>query len=75
MSLGIIEGNAKAVMKASPISYIKDARLCDTLFNPEDSTGLICEINTRFFVDHEEPLKVLKNDPSKLTVASREFAR
>ncbi|PGH29399.1 hypothetical protein GX50_07856 [[Emmonsia] crescens] len=58
--LGLIKGNAKAVMEASPIPYIKDARLCGTLFNPEDSTGLICGVNTGFFVDHEEPLEVLE---------------
>ncbi|KAK2738145.1 hypothetical protein FQN55_000765 [Onygenales sp. PD_40] len=58
--LDLIKGNARAVMEASPIPYIRDARLCGTLFNPEDSTGLICGVNTGFFVDHEEPLEVLE---------------
>ncbi|OJD21471.1 hypothetical protein ACJ73_07186 [Blastomyces percursus] len=58
--LGLIEGNAKAVIEASPIPYIRNAKLCGTLFNPEDSTGLICGVNTGFFVDHEEPLEVLE---------------
>ncbi|KAK2797694.1 hypothetical protein FQN50_009118 [Emmonsiellopsis sp. PD_5] len=59
VSLDLIKRNAKAVMEASPISYIKDAKLCGTLFNPEDSTGLVCGVDTGFFVDHEEPLEVL----------------
>ncbi|KAL2359841.1 hypothetical protein RJZ56_007310 [Blastomyces dermatitidis] len=60
VSLSLIKGNAKAIMETSPIPYIKDARLCGTLFDPEDSTGLICGVNTGFFVDHEEPLEILE---------------
>ncbi|PGH02792.1 hypothetical protein GX51_04403 [Blastomyces parvus] len=60
VSLDLIKENAKAVMEASPISYIKNAKLCGALFNPEDSTGLICGVDTGFYVDHEEPLDVLE---------------
>ncbi|KAK2743502.1 hypothetical protein FQN57_004799 [Myotisia sp. PD_48] len=55
----LIEGSANAIMEASPISYIREARLRGTLFDSKDSTGLVCGVNTGFFVDHEEPLKAL----------------
>lgn len=47
-------------MKVSPIPYIRDAKLCGSLFDPGDSTGLVCGVDTGFFVDHEEPLDALE---------------
>lgn len=47
-------------MQASPIPYIREAKLRGALFEPEDSTGLVCGVNTQFFVDHEEPIEALK---------------
>jgi hypothetical protein len=47
-------------MKASPIPYIKNAKLSGTLFDSDDSTGLVSGVNTGFFVDHEEPLEALE---------------
>ncbi|QSS61132.1 hypothetical protein I7I51_03304 [Histoplasma capsulatum] len=58
--LGLVEANAKAVLEALPIPYIKNARLCGSLFNLEDLTGLVCEVDTGFFVDHKEPLEVVE---------------
>ncbi|EFW14307.1 hypothetical protein D8B26_007052 [Coccidioides posadasii str. Silveira] len=60
VSLNFIAENAEAIMKVSPISYVREAKLCGSLFEPEDPTGLICGVNTGFFVDHEEPLEALK---------------
>lgn len=59
VSLGLIKEHGKAVMEASPVSYIREARLRGTLFDAEDSAGLVCGANTEFFVDHDEPLKAL----------------
>ncbi|EEH19746.2 hypothetical protein PABG_02005 [Paracoccidioides brasiliensis Pb03] len=58
--LDFIKGNAEAIMKTSPISYIREAKLCGTLLKPNDSTGLVCGVDTGFFVDHQEPLEVLE---------------
>lgn len=58
--LDLIKENAKMIMEASPVSYIKDAKLCGCLFEPGDSTGLVCGVDTGFFVDHEEPLDALE---------------
>ena len=60
IAVDFIRDNAEAIMKVSPISYIKDAELRGSLFDPEDTSGAISSVNTRFFVDHTEPLKALK---------------
>ncbi|KAI1075300.1 hypothetical protein F5B20DRAFT_395395 [Whalleya microplaca] len=57
--LDFIVTNAESVMKASPISYIQNAKLCGSLFNEEDLTGMVSGVNTEFFVDHQEPLDAL----------------
>jgi hypothetical protein len=48
--------HAADVMTGSPVSYIKDARLCGSLFDSEDTSGLKCGVDSNFFVDHTEPL-------------------
>lgn len=47
-------------MKSSPIPYIQNATLRGTIFQPEDASGMVSGVNTGFFVDHEEPQKVLQ---------------
>ncbi|TFK75533.1 hypothetical protein BDN72DRAFT_831793 [Pluteus cervinus] len=59
--LGFISTDSDAIMKASPIPYIKDAKLCGTLFKPEDTIGLVSGVNTSFFIDHEAPLEALRS--------------
>lgn len=60
MSLDFIRDNAESLVKTSPIEYIRNAKLCGNLFEPEDSTGLVSGVNTMFFVDHDEPLAALQ---------------
>jgi hypothetical protein len=59
VAVGFIRDNAEAVMKVSPISYVKDAELRGSLFDPEDKSGVISSVYTKFFVDHTEPLEAL----------------
>ena len=59
MALDFIRDNAEAIMERSPISYVKDAELRGSLFSPEDTTGLVSSVDTKFFVDHTEPLEAL----------------
>lgn len=47
-------------MKVSPIGYVANAKLCGTLFNNEDTSGMISGVNTGFYVDHEEPFEALQ---------------
>lgn len=57
--LDFIKEYAEEIMKASPIRYVKGAKLCGRLFNPEDSSGLVSSVDTGFWVDHTEPLEAL----------------
>ncbi|KAL9043761.1 MAG: hypothetical protein Q9214_003060, partial [Letrouitia sp. 1 TL-2023] len=56
---GFIRDNAEAIMKGSPISYVKDAELRGSLFDSTDTSGAVSSVDTSFFVDHTEPLKAL----------------
>jgi hypothetical protein len=46
-------------MAQSPIAYVKDARLCGSLFSSDEAKGLISGVDSSFFVDHDEPLEAL----------------
>ncbi|TLD19497.1 hypothetical protein E2P81_ATG07114 [Venturia nashicola] len=58
-SLEFMKDNAHSIMKISPVGYVRDAKLRGSLFDPEDSSGLVSSVDTGFFVDHEEPLEAL----------------
>lgn len=59
MAISFIRDNAETIMKASPISYVKDAELRGSLFDAKDTSGVVSSVFTKFFVDHTEPLKAL----------------
>jgi hypothetical protein len=46
-------------MEASPIGYVKDAKLRGSVFTPSDTSGLVSSVDSGFFVDHAEPLEAL----------------
>lgn len=46
-------------MKASPVRYVREAKLRGKLFDPKDDSGLVSSVDTGFYVDHEEPLEAL----------------
>lgn len=58
--LDFIKEHAEGIMKASPIGYVKDAKLRGSLFNSDDVSGLVSSVDTGFWVDHAEPLEALK---------------
>ncbi|KAK9322281.1 hypothetical protein V1517DRAFT_339006 [Lipomyces orientalis] len=59
VDLDFIRKYTEAVMRVSPISYVKDAKLRGSLFDPGDTSGRISSVDTNFFVDHAEPLEAL----------------
>lgn len=59
LALDFIHDNADAIIKASPIDYVKNAALHGSLFDPEDTSGAVSSVDTKFFVDHTEPLEAL----------------
>lgn len=46
-------------MKASPIRYIRVAKLRGSLFDPENASGLASSVDIGFWIDHTEPLNAL----------------
>ncbi|KAI9879999.1 MAG: hypothetical protein M1830_006116 [Pleopsidium flavum] len=60
VNLDFIREHGEAIMKASPVSYIKDAKPTGNLFNPKAADGTVSCLNTSFFVDHTEPLEALE---------------
>ena len=58
-AMDFIRGNAGGIMEESPISYVSDARLRGSLFDPQDTSDAISSVYTKFFVDHTEPLEAL----------------
>ena len=59
VAVSFIRDHAEAIMKVSPIRYVKDAELRGSLFDPEDTSGVTSSVYTKFFVDHTEPLEAL----------------
>lgn len=60
VSLSFIKDNAEAVMRGSPVAYVREARLQGTLFESSaDTGGMVCGADTGFFVDHAEPREAL----------------
>lgn len=51
--------NAVSITEASPVPYIKSAKLSGKLFDVTETNGLISGVNTDFLVDHEEPKEAL----------------
>ena len=60
MAIDFIRDHADAIMKGSPITYVKNAELRGSLFDSEDTSGAVSSVCTKFFVDHTEPLQALE---------------
>jgi hypothetical protein len=50
-----VRDSAVRVMEASPVGYVREAKLCGRVFDETTEDGCVCAADTRFFVDHEEP--------------------
>ncbi|KAI2375422.1 hypothetical protein LOY91_002179 [Ophidiomyces ophidiicola] len=58
--LDFIQAHAAAIMKASPVSYVRDARLHGSLFDSATNPhGAVSSADTNFHVDHREPSAAL----------------
>ncbi|POS75360.1 hypothetical protein DHEL01_v206246 [Diaporthe helianthi] len=51
--------HAVGLIAASPVSYVKDAKVCGSLFEARDTTGMVSGVDSNFYVDHTEPLEAL----------------
>lgn len=59
VQLDFIRDHAEGMMRTSPVNYVRDARLRGSLFKEDEVEGMISSVDTRFFVDHTEPLEAL----------------
>ncbi len=60
-NLQFIHDYAARILEASPVDYLKQAKLRGSCFDPDsDSDGTISCVDTQFFVDHTEPLQALE---------------
>ncbi len=66
VSLDFAQAHAAAIMAASPVSYVRDAKLRGSLFtsgesndDDDDDDRLISGVDSGFFVGHAEPFKAL----------------
>ncbi|PBP18330.1 hypothetical protein BUE80_DR010801 [Diplocarpon rosae] len=50
---------AKEIIKASPVTYVKDAKLRGSVFDAGDTSGRVSSVDSAFGVDHNEPLEAL----------------
>ncbi|KAL7619834.1 hypothetical protein AAE478_010379 [Parahypoxylon ruwenzoriense] len=48
-----------SIIKASPISYVWNAKLRGSIFDAANSTRLVLGVNTAFFVEHQELTEAL----------------
>lgn len=58
-NLNVIRDYARIVMQSSSVSFVKEARSHGSLFGEGGSDGAVSTADTRFFVDHEEPMQTL----------------
>ncbi|KAK3346349.1 hypothetical protein B0T25DRAFT_592588 [Lasiosphaeria hispida] len=63
VQLGFMQSCASEVMAGSPIAYVRDPKLCGSLFQPDstvsDVNDLVSGVDTNFFVSHEDPLRAV----------------
>lgn len=59
VALPFMQDNAEAIMKCSPIGYVRDAELRGSLYDCKDKSGAISSVNTEFHVDHAQALEAL----------------
>ncbi|KAK0455319.1 uncharacterized protein EV420DRAFT_1644958 [Desarmillaria tabescens] len=60
IDLDFIRHNTPGMLSATPVDYLKDAQLRGLLFEERPIAGTISSIDTKFYVNRDEPLAVLK---------------
>ena len=60
--LQFVAANARAVLKSTPVAYLRGAELHGTLFGTQQAAGegVVTSVNTNYWIDHTEPLAVIK---------------
>jgi hypothetical protein len=61
IDLNLIRDNATKILEATNVEYLKSAEIRGDLFQDGPNGGAVSSVFTNFFVDHAEPLEVLKH--------------
>ena len=56
-----IRDHSQAILKASPVEYLRNATARGSLFDDDVTDGTTSAVDTGFFVDHTEPLEALED--------------
>ncbi|KAK2018661.1 hypothetical protein LZ32DRAFT_634731 [Colletotrichum eremochloae] len=59
VSMDFAREHAANVLKASPITYIREAKLRGSLFHCDDTSGMVSGVDSNYYVDHAEPFEAL----------------
>ena len=60
VDLSMTRSHARAIMDCSPVAYVKEAVLKGRLFEKDADENVVCCADTKFWVDHTEPLEALQ---------------
>ncbi|KAH7561581.1 hypothetical protein BM1_02685 [Bipolaris maydis] len=66
VNMEIAKEHAAGIMAASPVKYVRDAKLKGSLFGSGDD-GTVCCADTSFWVDHAEPFAALAEIKKRAT--------
>lgn len=64
VSFDVVREHGADIMAASPVKYVREAKLKGSVFGIED--GTVCCADTNFWVDHTEPLDILAEVKKKV---------
>ena len=67
LDLAFIRQHSKRILAASPVRYIRTARLRGTLFGEDDDPTVVSLADTQYFVDHAEPRAALEQWKAKMS--------
>jgi hypothetical protein len=60
VDLEMVKVHARDIMESSPVEYVKKVRLRGSLFGEDQEESVVSCADTKFFVDHAEPLDALE---------------
>ncbi|KAG7453219.1 uncharacterized protein BT62DRAFT_940616 [Guyanagaster necrorhizus] len=60
IDLDFIRRTAPRMLSVATVDYLKDAQLRGSLFEERPAAGTVSSVDTKFYVDREEPLAALK---------------
>ena len=59
IQLDFIRKHLGSILRTSPIRYVREAKPRGSLFDAGDASGALSNVDSNFYVDHDEPLEVL----------------